>query len=633
MSLIRQFWLLLATTLLVAVCGSAFVSIDAARSSLQTQLRLKNSDNAQALALTLSQQRGDAALLALAITAQFDTGSYERIRLVSPEGREVVLHERVAGAAQAPGWFVRAVPLRSEPGVAQVSDGWRALGTLEVTSAPGFAYTQLWQGTLRTAGLLLLLGAVAAALGASMLARLRKPLAATVAQAQALVERRFVTVPEPAVPELRQLSRAMNSMVTQLQAVLAEQTTQIDMLQTRTRTDELTGLAHRAHFMATAASLLQREDGPARGSLALLRVCDLANLNRELGHHTADEVLRTMSKALMAAAGDETAGRLNGADMALFQRDVEPAELAAALHAAVQNVLKPWPQVRVALGAVAWQHGAELAQVLQRVDEALARAEAGAGVVFEPATPTPADGQALAGEAAWRRSLLVALQSGAGELGAYPLVTSQGQIIHLEAPLRLRLVAGAPAEPAARWLPWALRSRLQGDADLLAVRLALAHIAADGRPRGVNLAGESITSAGFVARLRDLLATQPAAAATLSVEVGERAALADLPLLRELAAQIRPLGVKLGVEHVGTQLAQTERLFQAQVDYVKLDAAMSLGLHNDAARAELLRRLVSMLHGMGLQVYAEGVRNADDAAALWACGADGITGPWVGSVA
>ena len=39
--------------------------------------------------------------------------------------------------------------------------------------------------------------------------------------------------------------------------------------------------------------------------------------------------------------------------------------------------------------------------------------------------------------------------------------------------------------------------------------------------------------------------------------------------------------------------------------------------------------LVRMLHGIGLRVYAEGVSEVDDAAALWAVGVDGITGPVV----
>jgi EAL domain-containing protein (putative c-di-GMP-specific phosphodiesterase class I) len=39
-----------------------------------------------------------------------------------------------------------------------------------------------------------------------------------------------------------------------------------------------------------------------------------------------------------------------------------------------------------------------------------------------------------------------------------------------------------------------------------------------------------------------------------------------------------------------------------------------------------------MLHGIGLKVYAEGVAETDDAAALWRCGVDGITGPVVQSL-
>jgi len=41
--------------------------------------------------------------------------------------------------------------------------------------------------------------------------------------------------------------------------------------------------------------------------------------------------------------------------------------------------------------------------------------------------------------------------------------------------------------------------------------------------------------------------------------------------------------------------------------------------------------MVRMLHGIGLKVYAEGVAEAEDAAALWQAGVDGLTGPVVRS--
>lgn len=47
MSLIRQIWLLLLVTVLMAFLGSFGVWMVSARGYLETQLRLKNADNAQ----------------------------------------------------------------------------------------------------------------------------------------------------------------------------------------------------------------------------------------------------------------------------------------------------------------------------------------------------------------------------------------------------------------------------------------------------------------------------------------------------------------------------------------------------------------------------------------------------------
>src|SRR3954469_15741754 len=77
MSLIRQVWLLLSVTLLLAFAGAIGASVHSARHYLQTQLDMKNNDTAQSLALTLSQIRGEPgareAAMELAIASQFDT--------------------------------------------------------------------------------------------------------------------------------------------------------------------------------------------------------------------------------------------------------------------------------------------------------------------------------------------------------------------------------------------------------------------------------------------------------------------------------------------------------------------------------------------------------------------------------
>ena len=80
MSLIRQIWCLVLGAVLASVLGGVAVSAWSLRELLQTQAQLKNADNANALALALSQQKGDAELMSLLISAQFDAGAYESVR-------------------------------------------------------------------------------------------------------------------------------------------------------------------------------------------------------------------------------------------------------------------------------------------------------------------------------------------------------------------------------------------------------------------------------------------------------------------------------------------------------------------------------------------------------------------------
>lgn len=634
MSLIRQLWLLLVITVLVALLGSVLVTVGAARSYLETALRVKNSDNAQALALTLSQRGSDPAIAELAVAAQFDTGFYERIRLTAPDGRVLVDRQAPARAPEVPGWFARLVPIDATPGIAQVSDGWQPIGTLEVVSASSFAVEELWRGSLRSAGWLILVGTVAGLIGSWIVGRIRAPLRATVEQALALLDRRFVQVAEPRAPELRDLSRAMNAMVARLQRILGAQGHQIETLRRQAQNDALTGLPHRGHFLARLTSLQQRDDAPPHGALLLLRLRALATLNRDLGHAATDTLLRTLADTLghePTTAGDSLCGRLNGADFALLALDADADGVATSLQSRLEAALAPWPQASVAIGAVTWHARIPVATLMQAADAALARAEAQSGYALVIDALAPHDTAVPGwGETEWRRRLLRALAQGDAALGSYRVIDRQGELLHLEAPLRLRLRDDGPLEPAARWLPWALRTGLTAEADLMAVRLALEASERDGQPRGINIAGASLADSQFLPRLRERLLASPTAAACLWLEVGEPAAVEHLPWVGELSRQIRPLGVRLGLEHAGARLAQIDRLYEAGLDYVKIDTALSLDLAGEQPRIEFLRGLVSMLHGLGLRVIAEGVRTATDAEALWTCGLDGLTGPWVG---
>ena len=186
MSLIGQIWLKLFLVVLLAFVGGVVVHTDSMRDTLQTQLRLKNADNATAIALVLSQQKGDAALMELVMSSQFDTGFYRRIRLVAPDGAPSFLREAAPQPLDAPSWFARWLPIEAAAGVAQVSDGWRALGRVEVESHDTFAYDELWHAVQRSALAMAVVGLLAALAGALIVQRIRRPLEMAVEQARSL---------------------------------------------------------------------------------------------------------------------------------------------------------------------------------------------------------------------------------------------------------------------------------------------------------------------------------------------------------------------------------------------------------------------------------------------------------------
>lgn len=636
MSLIRQVWLLLLATLLLALAGSVWVVTTSTRDLLQTQLRLKNSDNAASLGLAMSQQKGDADLMSLLMAAQFDTGYYRHVGLVSADGKVVFSREATAQAVEAPAWFVAAVPIVSQPGFAQVTDGWHALGQVQVESQVSYAHDALWSSSVRSALAMALVGLLAAGLGMWLVRRISRPLDAAVAQARALAQGEFVTVPEPRMPEVRRLTRAMNSLVGRLRATSGAQAEQLAALHRQANGDALTGLSNRKHFLVQLASALQREDGPAEGGLVLLRVMELGALNRQLGHVAADRILVTIAQSLRPYADAVRGcflGRLNGSDFALCLPAPGVAhETAQAVAEALRLVLPTLGSgAAVCMGAVELHRDMPPGQVMSAADAALARAELRGAFAVELGSEPPG-AIAMLGEGAWRARIVEALDQQRVRLMEFPVLNSRRQLVHLECPVRLQLENTGAFEPAARWLPLAARSRLTGDVDECALTLALQAARHDGQARCVNLSPASLADSGFAARLRARLWTSPQAAKLIWLEVDESAAVDHFDLLRELGRQLRPTGVRFGIEHAGERLGHIPRLFEAGLDYVKLDASVTGGVGRDEHRALFVRSTVTLLHGLSIQVYAEGVSDSRDASRLWDCGIDGATGPWISSL-
>lgn len=193
----------------------SLVAFDASqtRRYLNEQLGRNAQDAATSLALSMQSawgEQADIALLRSLSDALFDRGLYRSLRLQSAGGE--ILIERVDNrpVASVPLWFQQRLPLAPSAGQAEVSDGWRTLGVLEIQPHAGLAYQNMWQRFVQA----LAAGLIGALLGAMLvrwfMGRLFEPVERIRAQVQGWTTGRFEPVQVPNIDEIRPLIESMN---------------------------------------------------------------------------------------------------------------------------------------------------------------------------------------------------------------------------------------------------------------------------------------------------------------------------------------------------------------------------------------------------------------------------------------
>ncbi len=635
MTLTKQLWLAVAAIMTIAFGISFLASAWSAKSYLEDQLRLKNADNANSLALSMSQMDKDPVLFELLISAQFDIGHYKQIKLVSPTGKVMV--ERVSEAVndKVPVWFVSLIPLVTEPGVALVQDGWRQYGTLTVISDNRFAYLALWQGNLRLLIWFLLGALLCGVVGTFILRAILRPLGEVVKQAEAIGARRFITIEEPRTREFRSVVRAMNALSGQVRGMLDEESARLDRLRRDAQHDALTGLLNREHFLSKIQYALEGENAAPTGALLILRFPDLITLNKELGRATTDTLLKQVASALQESCPDEAwlIGRLNGSDFAVLAPDVDSAdELARQIFArtmlSINDPSSPTEQTLL-LGAAVYRHGDSVSQMLSRADMALGRAEREGGSVVEMDNAHVEWKPPTSLVAAWQMLIEAALNLHRVQFATYPVLNGQGALIHYEAPARMQVIQSSLWMSAQEFMPWASRLGLTQRIDEAVFDHALAWLESNEGPVCVNVSAQSVCDPMLTARYFKALKRKPGIAQKLWIDIPEFVAYRHAREFRVFCETLKPLGCKIGLEHVGNHICRMGELYDVGLDYLKIDSAIIRDIDQNLGNQTFLRGLCTIAHTMGMMTIAEGVLNQQEAVCLKDLGFKGMTGPGI----
>lgn len=630
MSLIKQLWIGIISMLLLVLGGNFAISTFTAKTYLQEQLRLKNIDNANSLALSISQlPEKDPVTLELLITAQFDSGHYEYIIFQDVDKKPIVARNFENEKVDAvPEWFSRRVKFDAAPGVAQVTDGWQQAGTLIIKSHSRFALEALWKNTRNLLDWFLFATLISGLIGSLILKYISRPLDVVVDQAEAIGERRFIVSQEPKTKEFQRLVRAMNTLSTSVKQMLDKEARQLELLRRDSQTDRLTGLTNRVHFLNLLEVQLTREDAEKHGILALARVMMLQELNQQLGHNQVDQLLRAIASVfsdLEQKFPGSRAGRLNGSDFCLLiptdtPIDIVSADISQTLN--FQLIAGGFEKIAIPLALCSFVSGEKSGQVMHKLDGALAQAELkGNRAVITHDEQRDYNQHNLS---EWRSAIETALVAEEIRLASFPVKNTEGKLLHQETAARLRL--DNEYRSAGYFIPWAVRLGIMADIDLAVLKLALKQAKSLQQDLAVNISALSLCNAHFREQAIVLLNEQPVEAKKLWLEFPEVCVLRHLEELRAFVVRLRALGCKVGLEHVGLEFTQFGKLQDMGLHYLKLDAAITRSINSNASSQSFVQSLCTLAHSLGIQIIAEGVSSDDEQVVLLKVGMDGLTG-------
>ncbi|NQD77667.1 cyclic di-GMP receptor LapD, partial [Pseudomonas sp. CM27] len=585
MSLFKQLLLAICLFLVVAFSGSFMVSLESSRSQYVNQLRSHAQDAATALALSLTPNIDDPAMVELMVSSIFDSGYYSSIKVVDL-GSNAVLVERHAepDPGGVPRWFVQLIGLEAAGGDAIVSRGWQQAARVEVISHPMFAIAKLWQSALGSLGWLLVCGAASAVLGALLLRRQLRPLDYMVEQSHAIARREFLSLPElPRTPELRRVVQAMNQMVEKLKALFTEQAERSERLRAESYQDSLTGLSNRRYFEMQLNTRVSNLEEARAGYLLLLRVQGLAGLNARLGGQRTDQLLQAVGEQLRRTCAsfpetNDLISRSRGGEFAVLAPGMvheEAVNLAQALEATLQSLHETGASdidPVACIGLAPFSPGDAPQALLKLADEALARAEnqptPGWVCLEQGVAAVAADSQH-----AWHERLDQAFNNGHFELFFQPVVDCDNaqRVLHHKVISRLQDGQGV-ALPAGRFLPWLERFGWMPRLDVLVLEKVLAHLRGHDQVLALNLSAATLADPKALQRVFELLGQNAALGSRLVFEIGEEQ-LPEQAALEQLTRRLHALGFGLALQRFGGRFSMIGNLAHLGLAYLKIDGS------------------------------------------------------------
>lgn len=383
--------------------------------------------------------------------------------------------------------------------------------------------------------------------------------------------------------------------------------------------DELTGLPNRnALLQRLRQRCMALPERPEFG-LVLLGVDRFKLFNEAHGHSLGDEVLKALAAALVRELGEGCELMRLGADeFALLAQPYQEGDTAASVARKVQHLLlRPLvlPErnffINVSMGIALYPQDAQDAEALLRA----------ANAAMHAAKRTPGTSVALA-EARFERgssdlleqeqALRMGIEQGEFSLHYQPKVDAHtGHLTSFEALARWHRPGVGWVSPV-EFIAVAERTGLITELGLLLLTLACEQVAVWHQqlrsvvPVAVNVSPLQMLDGGFPAQVAQLLRQYGLPARSITLEITESAAVADMEQARVQMQQLREMGIVVALDDFGTGFSSLYTLRSLPLQSVKIDRGLIEPLPAPDAAA-VVRAICQLAMALRLDVVAEGI--------------------------
>ncbi len=424
-------------------------------------------------------------------------------------------------------------------------------------------------------------------------------------------------------------------------AIAIEQRQLTDQLAYQAHHDALTGLPNRLLFQER----LRHEIIQARrtgASLALLYV-DLDRfklINDTLGHASGDALLRQVARRLKSCLREsDTLARISGDEFTITATGLKDPQNASRVAETVLKALRDPFQadnqelyVTASVGISIYPQDAIDAETLQRnADSAMYRAKNRGKNRFEyfMAEMSASRRQRLELETCLRR----ALERREFCVHYQPQFDLQtGRMVGQEALLRWTHPK-LGSIPPDQFIPIAEENELIVPIGTWVLQEACRQTAAwqrAGYPlkgMAVNVSAVQFTRPDFVRTIADVLEQSGLEPQFLELELTESVVIRDVRESAGKMEQLRALGVKISVDDFGAGYSSLSYLQRLPIDILKLDRSFVEEFKTGiGGSSSLVQGIVSLAHGLGIRVTAEGIETQQQLDLVHHSGCDKVQG-------